>query len=81
MGIEAAHVRSFNFDRPDDLDNGLALCSLHYKRFDRGVLGLSDLLQVQVFSVFRGVGPGRAVYNVHGRTLQPRLGMPAPARR
>src|SRR4051812_18612840 len=26
VGIEAAHVRWFNFDGPDDLDNGLALC-------------------------------------------------------
>src|SRR5262249_20965026 len=39
-GIDAAHVRWFTFDGPDDLDNGLALCVLHHKLFDLGVLGL-----------------------------------------
>jgi hypothetical protein len=27
-GIDAAHVRWFTFDGPDELDNGLALCVL-----------------------------------------------------
>lgn len=40
-GIDAAHVRWFAFDGPDDLDNGLALCVLHHKLFDLGVLGLA----------------------------------------
>lgn len=39
VGIEAAHVRWFAFGGPDTLDNGLALCMLHHKLFDRGVLG------------------------------------------
>ncbi len=39
VGIEAAHVRWWAFGGPDDLDNGLALCSLHHKLFDRGALG------------------------------------------
>jgi hypothetical protein len=34
VGIEAAHVRWFAFDRPDALDNGLALCALDHKLFD-----------------------------------------------
>src|SRR5262249_52789049 len=29
VGLEAAHVRWFNYDGPDTLDNGLALCALH----------------------------------------------------
>jgi hypothetical protein len=29
VGLEAAHVRWFNLGGPDDLDNGMALCSLH----------------------------------------------------
>src|SRR6478672_10825060 len=39
VGLEAAHVRWFNLGGPDDPDNGLALCSLHHKLFDRGALG------------------------------------------
>ncbi|NEM05465.1 restriction endonuclease [Geodermatophilus normandii] len=42
VGLEAAHIRWFTVDGPDELDNGLALCSLHHKLFDRGVLGLDD---------------------------------------
>lgn len=49
VGIEAAHVRWFNVGGPDTVDNGLALCSLHHKLFDRGVLGLSPGDAIQVF--------------------------------
>ncbi|MBM7438066.1 phosphorothioated DNA-binding restriction endonuclease [Streptomyces sp. HB132] len=42
VGLEAAHVRWWAFDGPDDLDNGLCLCSLHHKLFDKGVLGLGE---------------------------------------
>lgn len=40
VGLEAAHVRWWAFDGPDDVDNGLCLCSLHHKLFDKGVLGI-----------------------------------------
>ena len=52
VGIEAAHVRWFNLGGPDDLDNGMALCSLHHKLFDRGALGLSQELTLLVSPAF-----------------------------
>jgi len=52
MGIDAAHVRWFAFDGPDTLENGLALCVLHHKLFDLGVLGLDPKLRVQVSAAF-----------------------------
>lgn len=79
VGLEAAHVRWFNFGRPDELDNGLALCALHHKLFDRGALGLSSELRVIVSSSFRAVGTGRAVYELHGHLLAPRPGSLLPA--
>ncbi|MFC8227712.1 phosphorothioated DNA-binding restriction endonuclease [Streptomyces sp. NPDC057287] len=42
VGLEAAHVRWWAFDGPDDVENGLCLCSLHHKLFDKGVLGLDE---------------------------------------
>ncbi|MFD4632262.1 phosphorothioated DNA-binding restriction endonuclease [Streptomyces sp. NPDC058284] len=42
VGLEAAHVRWWAFDGPDDVDNGLCLCTLHHKLFDKGVLGLGE---------------------------------------
>ena len=80
VGIEAAHVRWFTKDGPDDLDNGLALCSLHHKLLDTGVLGLRDPGTVVVSARFSSVGDtGRAVYSLHERELRPRPGTPLPA--
>ncbi|MFI1092037.1 phosphorothioated DNA-binding restriction endonuclease [Streptomyces sp. NPDC020917] len=42
VGLEAAHVRWWAFGGPDEVDNGLCLCSLHHKLFDKGVLGLGE---------------------------------------
>jgi putative restriction endonuclease len=72
-GIDAAHVRWFTFDGPDDLDNGLALCVLHHKLFDLSVLGLSLDLNVLISSMFTARTPaGRAVYGLRGLPLTPR---------
>jgi putative restriction endonuclease len=79
VGIEAAHVRWFNLGGPNELDNGLALCSLHHKLFDRGALGLTHEHEIQVSDAFRSVGVGRQVYDLHGRKLEPRPGTPRPA--
>jgi putative restriction endonuclease len=36
VGLEAAHVRRHSQDGPDEVSNGLALCSLHHTLFDLG---------------------------------------------
>ena len=80
VGIEAAHVRWFAFSGPDSLDNGLALCSLHHKLFDLGMLGLNTSLTVMVSARFTArplAGP--AIYDLHGRELSPRAGTAVPA--
>ena len=80
VGLEAAHVRWFNLGGPDDLDNGLALCSLHHKLFDRGALGLSPDLTVVVSPGFTArTEASKRVYDLHGRELQPRPGAATPA--
>ncbi|WP_234545290.1 phosphorothioated DNA-binding restriction endonuclease [Streptomyces shenzhenensis] len=40
VGLEAAHGRWWAFGGPDEIENGLCLCSLHHKLFDKGVLGV-----------------------------------------
>jgi putative restriction endonuclease len=80
VGIDAAHIRWFAFDGPDALDNGLALCALHHKLFDLGVLGLDAGLRVQVSAAFTArTAAGRALYDLDGRPLTPRPGTSAPA--
>ncbi|MEU6732489.1 phosphorothioated DNA-binding restriction endonuclease [Streptomyces physcomitrii] len=54
VGLEAAHVRWWAFDGPDDIDNGLCLCSLHHKLFDKGVLGIGDGHRILVSQRFVG---------------------------
>ncbi|MET8956633.1 phosphorothioated DNA-binding restriction endonuclease [Streptomyces sp. NPDC004393] len=54
VGLEAAHVRWWAFDGPDDVENGLCLCSLHHKLFDKGVLGVGDGHRILVSQRFVG---------------------------
>lgn len=80
VGLEAAHVRWFTHEGPDDLDNGLALCALHHKLLDRGAIGLADPETVVVSTQFTARSDvGRALYEIHGRRLRPRPGTPLPA--
>lgn len=71
VGLEAAHVRWWAFDGPDDVDNGLCLCSLHHKLFDKGVLGVGDQHRILVSQRFVGHGAAaRAqVTELSGRPL------------
>jgi putative restriction endonuclease len=80
VGLEAAHVRWFNFDGPDEPDNGMALCALHHKLFDRGALGLTVDLRLQVSPSYTArTEVGRQVYALTDRSVRPRPGSPAPA--
>ena len=80
VGLEAAHIRWFNFGGPDDLNNGLALCSLHHKLLDRGVLGFRDPETVKVSSTYSAASEqGRRVYDLHEQKLRPRPGTKLPA--
>lgn len=42
IGIEAAHIRWHQAHGPDTVPNGLALCALHHKLFDRGALTVRE---------------------------------------
>ncbi|WP_053913087.1 phosphorothioated DNA-binding restriction endonuclease [Streptomyces sp. TP-A0875] len=82
VGLEAAHVRWWAFDGPDEVENGLCLCSLHHKLFDKGVLGVGDGHRVLVSQHFVGRGPvARAhVTELAGRPLTgPQPGAPTVA--
>lgn len=42
VGVEAAHIKWHQAGGPDIEENGIALCSLHHKLFDRGVFTLTQ---------------------------------------
>jgi putative restriction endonuclease len=80
VGIEAAHVRWFNLGGPDTEDNGMALCSLHHKLFDRGAIGLDHDHRIQVSGLFSArTEAAKAVYDLHDKQLDPRRGTSLPA--
>ncbi|MBB5775071.1 putative restriction endonuclease [Nonomuraea jabiensis] len=54
VGLDAAHVRWWAFDGPDDVANGLCLCAIHHKLFDKGVLGLTADRTIAVSARFVG---------------------------
>ncbi|BBA98517.1 hypothetical protein RVR_4725 [Actinacidiphila reveromycinica] len=79
VGLEAAHVRWWAFDGPDDVDNGLCLCSLHHKLLDKGVLGVGDGHRVLVSQDFVG-GSEAARAQVTALSGRPLFGPQAGAR-
>ncbi len=48
IALEAAHIKWRMAEGPDKEGNGIALCSLHHKLFDRGAFTLSDQLKIRV---------------------------------
>ncbi|MFJ1751893.1 phosphorothioated DNA-binding restriction endonuclease [Kitasatospora sp. NPDC088134] len=84
VGLEAAHVRWWAHDGPDEVDNGLCLCSLHHKLFDKGVLGLGEGHHVLVSRRFvgRSEASRQHVLALAGRpVLGPQAGIPPVADR
>ena len=81
VGLEAAHVRWWAADGPDELSNALALCSLHHKLFDRGAIGATLNHEVMVSSHFigRSEAADTVVLSLVGRPLvMPQSGQPQP---
>jgi len=82
VGVEAAHIRWHALAGPDEVDNGIALCTLHHKLFDQGVIGLTRDRQIQISQHFVGHGSTAEtlVLGLVGRPLQgPQPGQPPPA--
>ena len=42
VALEAAHIKWHQAGGPDDIQNGIALCSMHHKLFDRGVFTINN---------------------------------------
>lgn len=83
VGLDAAHVRWWAFDGPDDLANGLCLCAIHHKLFDKGVLGLTAdrTITVSARYVGRSQASREMVLSLAGRPArepQPGLDMVKP---
>lgn len=72
VGVEAAHIKWHQAGGPDRFENGVALCSLHHKLFDRGVFTISPEMRVLVSESATGSATfAHYVLDFHGRELSP----------
>ena len=72
IAVEAAHIKWHQAGGPDEERNGLALCSLHHKLFDRGVFTISDSMSVIVSESANGArGFQEWVVAYHGKEIRP----------
>ncbi len=75
IGLEAAHIKWHAAGGPDEVANGLALCGLHHKAFDRGAFGLEPVeaggYKVLVSSEVHGLSaPVRWFLDYHDKPLR-----------
>ncbi|WP_067460385.1 phosphorothioated DNA-binding restriction endonuclease [Actinomadura macra] len=79
VGLDAAHVRWRTYGGPDSLGNGLCLCALHHRLFDRGVLGLTGerVITVSQKYIARADTSRSNVLALSGRPAgEPQTGLP-----
>lgn len=75
VGVEAAHIKWHQKGGPSSEQNGIALCTMHHKLFDRGVFTLSNDLQFLVAQNVHGcVGFDEWLMRYHGKRIrQPQM--------
>lgn len=70
IGLEAAHIKWHTAGGPDEESNGLALCTLHHKLFDRGAFTFSKRLEVLVSDRANGTASfNEWLLKYHGKKL------------
>ena len=70
IALEAAHIKWHTHCGPDTIVNGLALCSLHHKLFDRGAFTLSKKRELLVSGNVSGsMGFDEWLMDFHGKPI------------
>lgn len=70
VALEAAHIKWHQAGGPDSEENGVALCALHHKLFDRGAFTLSDSMKIIVSDRAHGTkGFEEWLMAYHGKDL------------
>lgn len=70
VGLEAAHIKWKQFGGPCEIPNGLALCAIHHKAFDKGSIGLDESMRVMVSEAVNGSGiVGRLFWDFAGKQI------------
>lgn len=75
---EAAHIKPVEFDGPDSIQNGIALSGTVHWMFDRGLIGLSDNLEILVHRKVNDREGIEAIINSSGKLQAPNLATHRP---
>jgi len=71
VALEAAHIKWHQAGGPDEEHNGIALCNMHHKLFDRGAFTLSGDMEILVSDRANGTcGFNEWLMNFHGQKIQ-----------
>lgn len=70
--VAAAHIQPVEANGPDIVNNGLSLSGTAHWMFDRGLIGLSEDLEIRVSRHVNDVEGVRALINSTGRLIGPR---------
>ncbi len=69
--VAAAHIRPVEANGPDVINNGIALSGTAHWMFDRGLIGLSDDLEILISRQANDPDGVRAFVNSSGRAIAP----------
>lgn len=69
VAVEAAHIKWHQAGGPDNEQNGIALCSMHHKLFDRGAFAISDSKELIVSEEAHGTGLDEWLMKYHGKQI------------
>jgi len=68
--LEAAHIKPYSMEGPNDINNGILLRSDFHTLFDRGYITIDKTLTVEVSRrIKEDFGNGKEYYTHHGRKL------------
>jgi len=71
LGLDAAHIKWHQAGGPDVTENGIALCVLHHKLFDRGAFTISAAHAVEISEGLTGsTGFDAHLLNFHGKKMR-----------
>ncbi len=71
IALEAAHIKWKQYSGPCEVPNGIALCSIHHKAFDRGAIALDSDLKITVSSMVNGGElVERLIWDFQGKSIK-----------
>lgn len=69
--VDAAHIRPVEFNGPDTVHNGIALSGTAHWMFDRGLISLSDNLEILISRQVNDIDGVRSFINKDGHAIPP----------